>query len=139
MSKTVRDYPVKYKFGYSVAYGGYHTGEDRSAPHGTPVKINNTIIGLSGNTGYVLPKPTASNPKAGSHHHISKHGLTGKLIDPKGSGFKMFSIPGRRAKVYQVGEDSRNGKYIRVRASSGRTYIHCHLSKITCKVGTIIK
>lgn len=27
------------------------------------------LVGLSGNTGYVLPRPTASNPNAGAHLH----------------------------------------------------------------------
>lgn len=39
------------------------------------VKVGETVtegvtqIGLSGNTGYVLPKPSASNPNAGAHLH----------------------------------------------------------------------
>lgn len=139
MGKSVREYPITYKYGYSVAYGGYHSGVDRGAPYGTPLIVNNTLIGYSGNTGYVLPKPTASNPKAGSHHHLGKHGLSGKLVDPGKTGFRMFSVTGLRPKVYEVGSDSRNGKYIRIRATSGRTYIHCHLSKINCVVGTKIK
>ena len=139
MAKTVRDYPVKYKYGYSKAYGGWHTGEDRSAPHGTPVKVNNTVIGLSGNTGYVLPAPTASNPKAGSHHHMGKFGLSGKLINPRGSGFKMHSVAGRRPKVIAIGQDSRSGRWIKVRSIYGRVYIHCHLSKVYARVGTVIK
>jgi len=45
------------------------------------------LIGYAGNTGYVIPAPTPSNPYAGTHTHVSlkasinDNGTGGKLID----------------------------------------------------------
>jgi hypothetical protein len=137
--KTVKDYPVKYKFGYSSAYGGWHSGVDRPAPHGTPVKVNNTIIGLSGNTGYVLPAPTKQNPKAGSHHHLTRLSAKGNFTNPRNSGFKMRSIGVKRPKVVAVGNNSRSGNFVTIQGFNGARWVHCHLSKIYVKVGQVIK
>lgn len=126
---SARDYKVTYKFGYSAAYGGWHSGEDRPTPLKTPILVNNTLIGYTGNTGL----------STGPHIHVSKFGLKGSIIDPKGSGFDLFSVPGKRPKVIGKGEDSRNGKWYRIRATSGRTYVYCHLSKHIAKVGEKIK
>lgn len=136
--KTAKDYPVTYKFGYSKAYGGWHSGEDRPCPYGTKLVVNKTLLGLTGNTGYVLPKPTATNTKAGSHEHTTRLRL-GKFIDPKGTGFELRSVLGRRPKVIATGQDDRSGKWIKVRNWQGDVFVYCHLSKIYCKAGQIVK
>jgi len=126
--KDASKYPVTYKFGYSKAYGGYHTGEDRPTPYGTPLVINGVKVGETGNSGYVLPAPTKQNPKNGSHLHISKL-IYGALVDPSNGGFSFKS-----AVVTQISVDGRNGRFIRVQGD-GADYVYCHLSKVTCKVG----
>lgn len=137
--KSVKDYPVKYPFGYSKAYGGWHSGVDRSTPYGTPLIINKTKVGLTGNSGYVLPAPTPSRPKNGSHHHLSRVDTRGKLVNPKNTGFKLRSLMGRKPRVVYVGRDSRNGLNVRIKGWNGATFIHCHLSKVYVKVGQVIK
>lgn len=132
MSKTAKDYPVQYKYGYSKEYGGWHTGEDRPAPYGTPLVINGVQVALTGNSGYVLPKPTTANPKAGSHIHIGKW-LNWSSSNPANGGFAFSN-----AKVTQIGFDARNGKFIRVQAD-GYSWVYLHLSHVTCKVGQVLK
>lgn len=138
--RTAKSYPITYKFGYSVAYGsGFHTGVDRGTPYGTPLIVNKTLIGYTGNTGYVLPAPTKKNPKAGSHLHLTRISFTGKLVDPKKTGFKLRHIGIRKPRVHKIGKDSRNGNYVIIKNWQGTQFYYCHLSKITCKVGDIIK
>lgn len=120
--KDASKYPVTYKFGYSKAYGGFHTGVDRPTPLGTPVVINGVKVAETGNTGY----------STGPHLHISKL-LNGALVDPKTGGFSFKS-----AVVTEINEDGRNGKYIRVQGD-GYSWVYCHLSKQLCKVGQKLK
>ena len=50
--------------------------------YGSPTNvIKGTRIGLSGNSGFVIPKPTKSNPFAGTHVHVSLR-INGKFVDP---------------------------------------------------------
>lgn len=132
MSKTVADYKITYPFGYTKAYGSFHTGVDRPTPYGTPLVINGVKVGETGNSGYVLPPPTKANPKNGAHSHISKL-QNGALVDPKTGGFTFKS-----AVVTEINEDGRNGKYIRVQGD-GFSWVYCHLSKQLCKVGQKLK
>lgn len=136
--KTAKDYDVNYKFGYSVAYGGYHSGEDRPCPYGTKLIVNKTELGLTGNSGYVLPAPTKTNPMAGSHLHISRL-RRGKFINPKGTGFKLRSVLGKRPKVIATGKDDRSGKWVKVQNWQGDVFVYCHLSSIKVKAGQIVK
>ncbi len=132
MAKTklsARDYKVTYKFGYSKAYGSWHSGEDRPTPLKTPILVNNTLIGYTGSTGY----------STGPHIHVTRLGLRGQFTDPKGKGFKLWSPAGNRCKVLATGEDSRSGKWVKIRTTAGRVYVYCHLSKIICKAGDKIK
>jgi hypothetical protein len=130
--KTARDYPVKYVFGFSKAYGStFHTGEDRSTPMGTPVKVNNTVIGYTGDTGKVT----------GPHIHVTRQRLY-IPINPKGSGFKLSTSHTIKPKVIFAGTSllhPANGKYIKIRNWQGDEFVYCHLSKITCKKGDYIK
>lgn len=126
MAKTAKDYPITYKFGYSVAYGGWHSGVDRPTPLGTPIVVNKTTLGKTGNTGY----------STGPHHHLTKIDRSGRIVDPGTGGFKLSAgVPGARPRVLATGEDSRNGKWVKVRTWTGNVYVHCHLSKISVKAG----
>jgi peptidoglycan hydrolase CwlO-like protein len=51
-----------------------------SITSGTFVRAG-TIIGFEGNTGYVYPLPTASNPTAGTHLHFSVY-YNGVMVNP---------------------------------------------------------
>jgi len=127
--KTARDYPVTFAYGAKDMYfygpkgiiGKYHRGDDREMPVGTPVVLNGrTKIGLSGTSG----------ASSGNHLHTGRF-LLGKDINPNGGGFKFKS-----GKVFATGEDSVNGKWVKVRSNvSGAVWVYLHLSKITCKAG----
>ncbi len=58
-----------------------------------PVKVGNLVkrgdcIGLSGNTGIVIPKPTKENPNAGAHLHFSM-----KVFGVKNAAYLDFVDP----------------------------------------------
>ena len=128
---TAKNYPVKYVFGYSKAYGGWHSGVDRPMPTGTPIFVNTIKIGLSGNTGY----------STGPHLHISKLDSKGNFLDPGNEGFTFYGgLPGRRPRVLATGKDTRNGKWVKIQNwNRTRTYVYCHLDKVTCVAGERIK
>lgn len=132
MAKTAKDYPVQYPYGYSKAYGGWHTGEDRPCPWGTPLVINGVEVAKTGNSGYVLPAPTPSRPKAGAHLHVGKY-AGGVSHNPNGQGFTF-----REARVTEIGRDGRNGLFVRVQAD-GYSWVYLHLSSTSCKVGQALK
>lgn len=104
--------------------GPYHRGDDRAMPTGTPVYVNNTLIGLSGATGDV----------SGPHLHIGRFRL-GKDINPKGKGFTLRLI----ATVYDTGYDDVNGNYVRIRNWQGDLFVYLHLSKISVIKGQRVK
>lgn len=92
-------------------------------PIGTPIIVNGLLIGYSGNTGNVDPRPTPSNPTAGAHLHLGKF-MNGNAVNPGLEGFSM-----QDGFIYDTGEDSNNGEYVRIFAN-GAIYVYCHLSKI---------
>jgi murein DD-endopeptidase MepM/ murein hydrolase activator NlpD len=126
MAKTARDYPVTYTYGYHPDYpinNGFHRGEDRSMPDGVPVVVNNTTIGKSGHSGYVT----------GPHLHIGRYKVSSSgvtYINPRGSGFNLKSFLGLYPKIDSWGENSTNGKYVRIRNWQGQIFVYCHLSSI---------
>lgn len=133
MAKTAMDYPVTFPYGattdpYSEKHP--HLGEDRSMSTGTPVAVNNQVIGLSGNSGHVEPKPTDANPNAGAHLHIQRV-MEGNVVKPLGGG---FALPAP-VTVTDTGERADIGKYIRLRDANGEVWSYFHLSEIKVKVG----
>ena len=121
MAKKIWDYPISDVYGYSKNYFNYkffHSGVDRAALKGTPIPVNGVKIGEVGTTGY----------STGNHSHVGKY-LGWKSINPKSGGKTL-----RGAIVTQVGEDSRNGKYVRVQ-SGIYSWVYLHMSKQTVKRG----
>ncbi len=118
--------PLTQRLKYPGAGYGFHTGEDRAMPTGTPIYIKNKISGKwktvakSGATGYVT----------GPHVHVGKYAGGWSLRNPNRTGFALT-----KPKVVAVGEDSVNGKYVKVRNVFGTVWVYLHLSSVSCKVG----
>lgn len=116
-------YPVTFPYGsaappYSPSHR--HQGEDRAMPRGTPVIVNGTVLGLSGNTG----------ASTGPHLHIQKVS-GGQVVSPNGGGFNL-SLP---AVVFDTGWKIDIGNFVRVRDAKGTEWSYFHLSGISAKVG----
>lgn len=126
--KTAQDYPVT--FGYGAVDGVYYTkarphrGNDRPTPTGTPVVIGDTTIGLTGNTG--LSSAAHLHTQAGTDFFAQQ------TIDPTKHEFQL-------GKVAHVGNASEWGNFVILQNNSGVFVVYAHLSKITAKVGQIIK
>lgn len=143
--KVAAQYPITYTYGYHKDYpinNGFHRGVDRVMPVGTPIICNKTKIGLSGNTGAVFPRPTKQKPEAGAHLHLGRYKVTNRgvvYLNPRNSGFKFRTVLGRKPLVDSTGYNEVNGNFVRIKNWQGQIFVYCHLSKITCKIGDIIK
>lgn len=126
------DYPITTGYGQIPGYplnGGFHRGQDRYMPIGTPVPVNGVTIGLSGNSGAVSPKPTPANPNSGQHLHIGKwQGDT--VMNPNGGGFALSNPT-----VTYTGYDATNGYHIKLLDDKGITWLYDHLSEIKVNLG----
>jgi hypothetical protein len=121
------DYPVTEGFGYHADYplnNGFHNGIDYGCPVGTPVIVNGVTIGLSGATGAVT----------GPHLHVGRW-VGGTATDPTVGGGKNVS----GAVVYDTGNDSTNGNYVRISDADGSLWVYLHLSKIEATKGQVLK
>jgi murein DD-endopeptidase MepM/ murein hydrolase activator NlpD len=84
---TVYDRPASLKSGRGKEVVITNGAIERKACHMNRIDVQNgqfvqvlTPIGLSGNTGYVLPQPTPQTPHAGSHLH-SEEKVNGVYVD----------------------------------------------------------
>ncbi len=93
-------------------------------PEGTVIKVNGVVIGLSGRTGRAT----------GNHLHIQKVSR-GRVVNPAGEG---FVLP-KPATVTETGENSGNGKYVRIKDRTGTEWTYMHLSKINVSKGALKK
>ncbi len=136
--KDLSQYPVTFGYGATdgVYYytptpgkpkgplwvGNYHRGDDRACPVGTPIIVNGTTIGLSGNTG----------ASSGPHCHIGKF-IGGSDVNPSHLGFLLES-----PKVFDTGFDSTNGNFVRLEDAYGVIWVYLHLSEIKVSKGQIL-
>lgn len=130
---TAQDYTISFRYGatsspYSQAYP--HRGDDRACPYGTSLVVESTQIGLTGNTGYVLPVPTPQNPYAGSHLHIQEWQTYPSNTRKPQNSFKGGT-------VVHTNFSSDFGNYISIQKDGWNTS-YCHLSRIDVKVGQVI-
>lgn len=119
MIKTIWDYPVRFKYGHSEAYGPtFHTGEDRTITDGDEdihVTVNGVNIGIVGSTGL----------STGLHTHIGKW-KDGRHHPPNGGGktFKNAIV------TYIQREDvSNDGKFVRIHGD-GYDWLYLHMDSI---------
>lgn len=122
---TAQDYPITTAYGKVAGYplnNGFHKGEDRAMPTGTPVLVNGVQIGLSGTTG----------ASTGPHLHIGRF-VGAQDTPPSGGGFTVSN-----AKVLQTGSDASNGNFVRVADADGSTWVYLHLSRIDVKPGQVL-
>lgn len=130
MTLQASDYPISFRYGATdYPYSGVspHQGNDQVMPVGTPVITGGLLLGYSGNSGDVVPRPSAGDPHAGAHLHTGKFDASGKAYDPGVSG-DCFRLAG--GFVHSTGEDGKNGKWVRVFAN-GFYWVFCHLSQVT--------
>lgn len=130
---SAKDFPITTPYGWVDGYPlnqdaahpgqGFHKGIDYGCPTGTEVTVNGAIIGHSGATGTIT----------GPHLHVGRW-VNGVVTDPGvGNGFNFAS-----AVVTEVGEDSVNGKFVRVQGD-GASWVYLHLSQQNVIKGKVLE
>lgn len=130
---SAKDFPITTPYGWVAGYPlnhdpahpgqGFHKGIDYGCPSNTPVIVNGVTIGLSGATG------TATGP----HLHVGRW-VGGQVTDPGvGNGFNFAS-----AVVTETGENSVDGKFVRVQAD-GASWVYLHLSQQNVIKGKVLE
>lgn len=116
-------YPITTPYGYVAGYplnNGFHKGVDRAAPLGTPVIVNDVVIGLVGSTG----------ASTGNHLHIGRF-VGGQVTNPGAQGFSLK----QPATVFSTGYDATNGNYVKVTDGDGVLWVYLHLQKFLVTKG----
>lgn len=122
-------FPVTTGYGQIPGYplnNGFHKGEDRAMPRGTPVIVNGVEIGKSG---------TTTGPGGGPHLHIGSW-VGGQSTPPNGGGFQFGSAV--VTEIDPVGVVPLNGRFVRVQAE-GASWVYLHLDEVSAHVGQVLK
>ena len=120
-------------YGPTGSIGLFHLGNDYYSPLNEPVLLQNTQLGLSGNTGNVggphvhVAKWKPGNVPGG--YYVAKYDRT--YFDPS-------DVKGITGTVSETGRGTDSGYFVRVAANNGYTYEFFHLNRIDVKVGDII-
>lgn len=148
MAKEATEFPINFGYGRklfpfygSISEDGYsgtvapaHHGDDRAQPTGGIVRVCGTIIGYTGATGTVTGSHLHNDKyKAGRHPGGVYVSSANRTYFPPASG---FFTPGT---VTFAGNAGTAGNMVTIKGTDGFYYRFLHLSKISVKVGQVIR